>query len=294
MEIKEKQIDGILSYEMTYRLSEGDYLNLHVRDYTISSDGNTTDLRVEDYTVTNPNRPQYDLNYSFYMSTGRDGVVSPPTSTDIILDGVTYHRDEDAMIVTAISGAKATIRASVSCGGENLPVTEIKVPYSNAKKLSILTIEKKPNLKNIDIPEIDELWIQESPQEWCQKDFPLWQQLIDPGYNIYAWRSDNGIFYAKKVFFNGKALTEIVIGADAEKIGDGAFNGLKQLQSVKIVGRPKIGKYAFAGCPDVSKVDAPDTEYALRQKLFGMFDTADYMPYIGGKQMTVLYFLTIT
>ena len=287
-EIKKTTENGATSYVISYRKENYP----HAQDFNLSSDGKTAQLFIDDLTISSPHNPENGgTNYSFYLTTGRDGEVEPPVSkSDVTIDGITYRREKSGISVVRIDDTDAVIPATVMHEGESCPVTRIDLTSNNAPYLSTLTLEKNPLLTRINIPAIDELDIQESPTEWCQKNFYyFWDNSEDPYYPEKIFRPSNGISKAATVKFNGKRITDLTLEADAKRIGDASFAGMKQLKSVTILGEPLMGEYPFKGNQmKVEKVDAPNIAYALRQRVFGQFDNADFSLCISGEQLTAL------
>lgn len=68
-------------------------------------------------------------------------------------------------------------------------------------------------------------------------------------------QTSNPLNISHKLFFNGKPVTELVIGDDVEEIGDYAFLGGNEITSVTL-GKEvwKIGNKAFSGCSAIKSV----------------------------------------
>lgn len=85
----------------------------------------------------------------------------------------------------------------------------------------------------------------------------------------FAKYDDGPLYYAKRLFVDGKEASDLVIPEGAETIGDYAFKNFKGLKSVVIPeGVTTIGVQAFSWCNNLTEVTIPSTVTSFGEETF--------------------------
>lgn len=85
----------------------------------------------------------------------------------------------------------------------------------------------------------------------------------------FAKYDDGPLYYAKRLFVDGKEASDLVIPEGAETIGDYAFKNFKGLKSVVIPERvTTIGVQAFSLCDNLTEVSIPSTVTSFGEETF--------------------------
>lgn len=208
--------------------------------------------------------------------------VAPLPEGFIRVDGVEYQEIDDEENNVAVARipddmTHLTVPATVESSGKKYNVTQIKLSSVNAVNIKEVTLEANPLLNHIEMPQIENLYIQESPSQWAQKNFTVGRPEDERYYN--------GIERAQTVYFNGEKVEHITFGEDLAYVGVNSFTNMKQLKRVTFLGYPKIAEYAFWGT-GIKRIDSKELAPALKTGQLGINYNADI--YIGGKKLTVL------
>lgn len=92
-------------------------------------------------------------------------------------------------------------------------------------------------------------------EEWCK--------------TIFADETANPLLTAKKLYFGGEAVTNLVIPATIKNVPEYSFRGLETLVSLTLEdGVERIERRAFAGCPNLVDVDFGNTVNTLGVRSF--------------------------
>ncbi|MBP3551406.1 MAG: leucine-rich repeat protein [Alistipes sp.] len=95
-------------------------------------------------------------------------------------------------------------------------------------------------------------------------------------YGLSAWCKisfgnyySNPLYYAKKLYLNGRELTDITIPSDITEIKNCAFCKCTSLTRVTIPDSvTSIGSYAFSGCTSLTRVTIPDSVTSIGSSAF--------------------------
>lgn len=173
-------------------------------------------------TVTYKGDDWYNNDYTYTGS-----IVIPKT---VSYNGVTY-------TVTSI-GQYAFYYCS------NL--TSIYIPNS----VNYIGLYAFKNCYKLEAVYIDDL------EAWCNISFPYIDRDED------STNDSNPLYYAKRLYLNGKELTELVIPSSITKINNYAFYGCSSIKSVKIHNNvTEIGSSAFELCSDLNSINLPSIDY---------------------------------
>ena len=106
-------------------------------------------------------------------------------------------------------------------------------------------------------------------------DMSKWCQITFGGDNA------NPLKYADNLYLNGELVTYIKF--EAEKIGDYAFQGYKNLKSMLMTDSvTSIGKYAFNGCSSLENVTIPATVTSMGEAAFKDCSSVNYIYFNSG------------
>ena len=111
------------------------------------------------------------------------------------------------------------------------------------KKLGDEAFNSCTNITKVDIGDL---------ANWCEVDFVIGTSVIYP-YNAII--GNNPLVYAKKIYLKGKELNSLNIPVGVKKISANAFNGCSRFMSLVIPNTVvEIGDYAFNNCSDLASV----------------------------------------
>ena len=131
--------------------------------------------------------------------------------------------------------------AFYECGS----LTQITIP-ATVTSISAYAFHECNALKSVHITDLD---------AWCAITFG--------GYN------SNPVGYAKNLYLNGSAVTEVRIPEDMENVHDFCFEHLQTLERVFIPeGVTEIGLCAFLGCTSLLQADIPDSVIRIHGAAF--------------------------
>lgn len=112
------------------------------------------------------------------------------------------------------------------------------------KKLGASAFRDCSNITKIDIGDL---------ANWCEVDFVIDKDVTYNPYNAII--GSNPLVYAKKIYLKGKELNLLNIPAGVTKISANAFNGCSRFMSLVIPNTvTEIGDYAFNNCSDLTTV----------------------------------------
>ena len=138
-------------------------------------------------------------------------------------------------------------------------LTEIEIP-STIKIIGTQAFFNCESLQSITFPNSIEV-VEEVAFIWC---FNLKEVHIS---DIASWCSisfegsgANPLSYASRLYLNGELVKDLTIPDEVTSIGECAFSGYVNLNTVTIPnGVTSIGSYAFNGCINLSSVHVPDS-----------------------------------
>ena len=85
----------------------------------------------------------------------------------------------------------------------------------------------------------------------------------------YSNYSANPLYYAYKLYLNGKLVTDLVIPSGVTNISDYAFNGCTCFTSISIPDSvTSIGSSAFDGCKSLASIEIPDSVTSIGSSAF--------------------------
>ena len=95
---------------------------------------------------------------------------------------------------------------------------------------------------------------------WCAIDFAVYQKAIWDGNGVwYSLYTNNPLYYARRLYLNGKEVTDLVIPEGVTRIGQNAFSYCQPLTSVTIPSSvTSIGLSAFEDCNQLAVVNISD------------------------------------
>ncbi len=95
---------------------------------------------------------------------------------------------------------------------------------------------------------------------WCAIDFNVKDNAVSNGVGYYnVLYTNNPLYYAHRLYLNGKEVTDLVIPEGVTRIGQNAFCHCLPLSSVTIPSSvTSIGMNAFAGCNQLAAVNISD------------------------------------
>ncbi|MBE6601121.1 MAG: leucine-rich repeat domain-containing protein [Ruminococcaceae bacterium] len=105
-------------------------------------------------------------------------------------------------------------------------------------------------------------------------------RIVQDSYN---WSIiSNPLYYAGKLYLNGKLLTDLVIPDSVTSIDEYIFLGGHSLTNVTIPDSVKsIGMYAFMGCTNLASITIPDSVTSIREGAFVRCGNLRTVYYIG-------------
>ena len=85
----------------------------------------------------------------------------------------------------------------------------------------------------------------------------------------YGGYDSNPMYYAKKLYINGKRATKVIVPSTVRKIPDYAFNNCDSLTSITVPDSvTSIGNHAFDGCKNLTSITIPDGVTSIGDSTF--------------------------